>query len=169
VTFPDYDALVLESKPDIAGAEVRLAMLRRGAELEHDRIVALLDTYDITELQGGVIMLEPKRVTGWQGDWHESGSLSSYFRRGCRCDACKGVASAWQRERKAAKKGVPSPQEILEARSPAGGWTRETLAGWGIAWPPPKGWKADLEERYAEIIAPKTKKQMAQRRQVTFQ
>jgi hypothetical protein len=76
----------------------------RGVEDEQARIVALLDTYEITELQGGVIMLEPKRVTGWRGDWHESGSLSSYFRRGCRCDACKGVASAWQRERREAKK-----------------------------------------------------------------
>jgi hypothetical protein len=141
----------------------------QGVADEHSRIVALLDTYEITALRGGVIMLEPKRVTGWQGDHHESGSLSSYFRRGCRCDACKGVASAWQRERKAAKNGVPSPEQILEARSPAGGWTKATLAGWGVGWPPPKGWKADLEERYAEIIAPKTKKQMAQRRQVTFQ
>ena len=48
-------------------------------------------------------MLKPKLVTGWRGDWHESGSLSSYFRRGCRCDACKSVASAWQRERRMAK------------------------------------------------------------------
>ena len=53
MTFSDYDALVLESKPDIAGAEVRLAMLRRGAEIEHNRIVALRDTYEITELRGG--------------------------------------------------------------------------------------------------------------------
>ena len=75
----------------------------RGVEDEKARIVALLDTYEITELRGGVIMLEPKLVTGWQGDWHKSGSLSSYFRRGCRCDACKGVASAWQRERRMVK------------------------------------------------------------------
>lgn len=26
----------------------------------------------------------------------------------------------------------------------AGGWTRETLEGWGVAWPPQKGWKDKL-------------------------
>jgi hypothetical protein len=34
--------------------------------------------------------------------------------------------------------------EMNAARTPAGGWTRETLAGWGVPWPPPKGWKAAL-------------------------
>jgi len=169
VTFSDYEALVAESKPSVPGAHVRLALLRRGAEIEQSRVIALFEEYDITELKGGAILLEPKRPNmSWEGTQHTTGSLSSYFKRGCRCGACKGVASTWQRERKAAKKGVPSPEQILEARSPAGGWTRETLAGWGISWPPPKGWKADLEARYAEIIAPKTKKQVAQRRQVTF-
>lgn len=35
-------------------------------------------------------------------------------------------------------------QEIETAKTPRGGWTRETLARWGVSWPPPKGWKADL-------------------------
>lgn len=34
--------------------------------------------------------------------------------------------------------------EIDAARSPAGGWTRKTLAGWGVPWPPPKGWRRAL-------------------------
>jgi hypothetical protein len=34
--------------------------------------------------------------------------------------------------------------EINAARSPNGGWTRETLAGWGIPWPPPRGWRRKL-------------------------
>ena len=34
--------------------------------------------------------------------------------------------------------------EIEAARTSAGGWTRETLAGWGVPWPPPKGWKQKL-------------------------
>lgn len=34
--------------------------------------------------------------------------------------------------------------DIEAARSPAGGFTKETLAGWGISWPPPKGWKDSL-------------------------
>lgn len=38
---------------------------------------------------------------------------------------------------------VPAPQ-ILAAMTEAGGWTRETLAGWGITWPPQAGWKRAL-------------------------
>lgn len=37
-----------------------------------------------------------------------------------------------------------TPQEIDAARTPAGGWTREQLATWGVPWPPPKGWKDRL-------------------------
>ena len=75
----------------------------RGVSDEHARIVALLDSYDITELRGGVIMLEPKQAVKQPAVQHTTGSLSSYFKRGCRCDACKGVASAWQRQRRMAK------------------------------------------------------------------
>lgn len=35
----------------------------------------------------------------------------------------------------------PNRAEIEAAKTPDGGWTRETLAGWGIEWPPKKGWK----------------------------
>lgn len=31
-------------------------------------------------------------------------------------------------------------EEIEQARTPSGGFTRETLAAWGVAWPPPTGW-----------------------------
>jgi hypothetical protein len=34
--------------------------------------------------------------------------------------------------------------EIQAARTPNGGWTRATLAQWGVPWPPPKGWKSQL-------------------------
>lgn len=37
-----------------------------------------------------------------------------------------------------------SEDEIEAAKTPNGGWTRETLAGWGVPWPPPKGWKKAL-------------------------
>ncbi|NBE54721.1 TnsA endonuclease N-terminal domain-containing protein [Streptomyces boluensis] len=43
---------------------------------------------------------------------------------------------------------VPSPEEIEGARTPAGGWTREQLAAWGVPWPPPKGWKERLIARW---------------------
>lgn len=43
---------------------------------------------------------------------------------------------------------LPSPQDILDAQTPAGGWTAATLAKWGVLWPPPKGWRRELEERW---------------------
>ncbi len=48
------------------------------------------------------IVEKPDR--SWKGAVHQTGSLSSYFRRGCRCDICKQFASEYQRERKAARK-----------------------------------------------------------------
>jgi hypothetical protein len=41
---------------------------------------------------------------------------------------------------------VPTPEEIVRARTPAGGWTRTQLAAWGIPWPPPRGWRKKLEK-----------------------
>ena len=43
---------------------------------------------------------------------------------------------------------LPSPDEIEAARTPAGGWKRDQLAAWGVAWPPPKGWKDELAKRW---------------------
>lgn len=34
--------------------------------------------------------------------------------------------------------------EIEAKRTRGGGWTRETLAAWGVPWPPPKGWRNAL-------------------------
>jgi hypothetical protein len=39
---------------------------------------------------------------------------------------------------------VPTEKDIESARTPSGGWTKAQLAEWGVAWPPPKGWKAAL-------------------------
>jgi hypothetical protein len=38
----------------------------------------------------------------------------------------------------------PTAEEIEAAHTPAGGWTRDTLARWGVSWPPPKGWRKAL-------------------------
>jgi hypothetical protein len=46
---------------------------------------------------------------------------------------------------------VPSPDEIAATVTEKGGWTREQLAKWGIPWPPPHGWKRELENRYAAL------------------
>lgn len=35
-------------------------------------------------------------------------------------------------------------EEIESHKTPAGGWTRDTLAQWGVPWPPPKNWKKAL-------------------------
>lgn len=42
--------------------------------------------------------------------------------------------------------------EIDAARSSEGGWTRDQLAEWGVAWPPPRGWRKRLtrQERKAK-------------------
>lgn len=35
-------------------------------------------------------------------------------------------------------------EEINAAMTPAGGFTRKTLEGWGVPWPAPKGWKKTI-------------------------
>lgn len=80
----------------------------QGVQDERARVITLLDEYEITELRGGVIMLEPRREVvdrSWKGVQHETGSLSSYWRNKCRCDACRAVASAYNKERRAIRKG----------------------------------------------------------------
>ena len=41
---------------------------------------------------------------------------------------------------------VIDEEEIEAQRTPKGGWTRETLAEWGVPWPPPSGWKRAILE-----------------------
>lgn len=52
-----------------------------------------------------------------------------------------------QAEVEAVLAGLPrvSAEEVEAARSPRGGWTRATLASWGVPWPPPAGWRRALE------------------------
>lgn len=45
---------------------------------------------------------------------------------------------------------MPTAEQIEAAKSPKGGWTREILAGWGVPWPPPKGWKKRLIKESAQ-------------------
>lgn len=81
----------------------------QGVADERARVIALLDEYEITELKGGAIMLEPKREVvdkSWKGITHTTGSLSSYWRGKCRCDTCKAVATAYARERRAIRKAM---------------------------------------------------------------
>lgn len=72
----------------------------RGVSDEQARVIALFEDYDIMQLRGGAILLEPKRPDrSWKGTQHTTGSLSSYFKRGCRCDACSDLARNWRAER----------------------------------------------------------------------
>ena len=41
-----------------------------------------------------------------------------------------------------------SDKEIQASQTPHGGWDRETLAKWGVGWPPPKGWRQRLIENF---------------------
>jgi hypothetical protein len=47
---------------------------------------------------------------------------------------------------------VPSPAEVKATESGAGGWTAMQLAEWGVRWPPPKGWRKELQHRYESGI-----------------
>lgn len=42
--------------------------------------------------------------------------------------------------------GTVSDEDVRAAMTPAGSWTAETLAAWGVPWPPPKGWRKRLTE-----------------------
>ncbi len=41
-----------------------------------------------------------------------------------------------------------SEADIIAAMTPKGGWKAKTLAEWGIAWPPPHGWRRKLVENF---------------------
>lgn len=34
----------------------------------------------------------------------------------------------------------------IEAARTGSGWTRKQLEEWGVPWPPPKGWRKELEK-----------------------
>lgn len=59
----------------------------------------------------------------------------------------------WRRQRElvralAAGVRLPSPEEIEAAQTGGGGFSRATLASWGVPWPPPSGWRRRLEAQW---------------------
>jgi hypothetical protein len=53
----------------------------------------------------------------------------------------ESVGPHMTRRKKAAR---PTRDEVFDARTPKGGWTRSQLENWGVPWPPQKGWIARL-------------------------
>jgi hypothetical protein len=48
-----------------------------------------------------------------------------------------------------------SEEEIMSKQTPAGGWTKQQLAHWGVPWPPPNAWKKEILQHgipYSKII-----------------
>jgi hypothetical protein len=45
---------------------------------------------------------------------------------------------------------LPSPDEIRASGKANSGFTKRTLASWGVPWPPPKGWRERLERQWHE-------------------
>jgi len=52
---------------------------------------------------------------------------------------------------------TPSPSEIEAGKTPRGGWTKQQLAAWGVEWPPVRGWRKRLIQRWHEEQAQKQK------------
>jgi len=47
---------------------------------------------------------------------------------------------------------IVTEQEIEAKKTKNGGWTKSTLAEWGVPWPPKPGWKARLIEASKKFI-----------------
>lgn len=80
-------------------------------------------------------MLEAGKVAGW------------------RADALRIIAAQMKpgaAQPLPAGQTIPSPDDVHAAESGAGGWTKAQLAMWGVSWPPPRGWRKDLERRWRE-------------------
>jgi hypothetical protein len=43
-------------------------------------------------------------------------------------------------------------EDIERLKTDRGGFTRETLASWGVSWPPEKGWKKRLLSNQSKIV-----------------
>jgi len=55
---------------------------------------------------------------------------------------------------------IPNKQEIEQAKTANGGYTRTQLAKWGVDWPPPKGWKQKLIKQHEEWQTEKARKKI---------
>lgn len=85
-------------------------------------------------------------MTAWAVAWGVRKSHLSQFMSGKRdhpmTDVLNALGLEWRITRCAPR--TPTEEEIDAAMTTAGGWTRATLASWGVPWPPPKGWRQNL-------------------------
>lgn len=77
-----------------------MSLFDEGVEHERQRIIDLLDQYDIQQLLGGAILMTPKTEPKptWEGITHKTGSNASYS-RGCRCVNCKAAQAEYLKQR----------------------------------------------------------------------
>lgn len=54
---------------------------------------------------------------------------------------------------------VPTAEQIVASMTPRGAWTRDTLRGWGVPWPPPRGWRSRLERLSRDAAKARTQPQ----------
>jgi hypothetical protein len=53
------------------------------------------------------------------------------------------------------RQALPTTKQIHAAKTKRGGWTRATLAQWGVPWPPRHGWQKTISKmRNGEMDRP---------------
>ena len=61
-----------------------------------------------------------------------------------------------------AHKKLYTIEEYLDSlKTPAGGYTRETLLTLGVTWPPKRGWKKEIIDKYYRRLARQTNKTLS--------
>jgi len=102
-------------------------------------------------------MIEPgQRIQTWGQSWCHVNCPEPWTHRHTvhRRQGSPDTRKVWHRR---ADSPCPSPEEVTAAQTPGGGWTRKTLAGWGVPWPPPKKWRDRLAAEWTKKNpAPKT-------------
>lgn len=92
--------------------------------------------------------LERAAQAAYDADWKEPHHIRWH-------DAAEDVKHRYRAIAQAVMRSLIEPvrsvseAEIEATRTPKGGWTKAQLAQWGVAWPPPKGWKQALLEHGA--------------------
>lgn len=97
------------------------------------------------------LLLDGEKLRGLTGQDHGPWDIPNTEARG----GTRPLATAGHGDGSTPSRFHPTAEEIETAKTPAGGWTKEQLAEWGVAWPPPKGWKERLlSEQKTFVLMP---------------